>query len=338
MPSPADAALVPCGRSSGTAAEMSPCTVCHLVVGAKNLMDWGLKVMTFFALAVIVAMAIMYIVSTGDQGMMGTAKSGITAALAGFAIMLSAWLIVSTFLWIFGATIAGPGFTKTANSFEFTCSTVSSAGTGTGTGTGTASPSTTGSTSSSSASCEDIAIAKTRISGGGTVCNGTGSCPSCNTSAFDGFITTYGNAKGVSLSLIRGLIARESSCSPTAVKNESNGSKSCGLMQVNTSSSSYTCAQLQDPETGIKEGVRILAAAVSSANSMSATYGSTVTVNELAAAIHNAGAGQSSASADCSVSAGWKTIPKWGCPINPGSAAFNACSIKNYACNVGACN
>ncbi len=334
MPTSANAALVPCGRTSGTASEMSPCTVCHLVLGTKNLMDWGLKVMTFFALAVIVAMAIMYIVSTGNQGMMGTAKSGITAALAGFAIMLGAWLIVNTLLWIFGATIAGPGFTKTANSFDFTCKTASSAGTAVG--PSTASPSTTTSTPSSAA-CEDIATAKTRMSSGGTVCNGTGACPSCNTTSFDGFITTYASAKGVSPSLIRGLIARESSCNPTSVKNESNGTKSCGLMQVNTGSSSYTCEQLKDPETGIKEGVRILAAAVSSATSMKSAYGSTVTVNELAAAIHNAGAGQSSASGDCNAASGWPTIPKWGCPINPGSAAFNACSIKSYACNVGAC-
>jgi hypothetical protein len=124
LPLPAEAALVPCGRSSGTAAEMAPCTVCHLVVGGKGLIDYGLKTMTFVAIAIIVAMAILYIVSTGDEGMMGTAKNGIKAALIGFAVMLGAWLIVNTTLRILSAQI--PGLTNTGGAFSFTCDTASS--------------------------------------------------------------------------------------------------------------------------------------------------------------------------------------------------------------------
>ena len=82
--------------------------------------------MTFIAIAVIVAMAIFYIVSTGNEGMMQTAKGGITAALVGFAIMLAAWLIVNTTLRIFTATI--PGLTVSSTGFSFTCDTTSSAG------------------------------------------------------------------------------------------------------------------------------------------------------------------------------------------------------------------
>ncbi|MFZ2187183.1 MAG: hypothetical protein WAV46_00945, partial [Candidatus Moraniibacteriota bacterium] len=71
LPLPASAAgLVPCGRTSGTAAEMAPCTLCHIIIGGKGVIDWGLKIMTVTAIAVIVAMAIFYIVSTGDEGMM----------------------------------------------------------------------------------------------------------------------------------------------------------------------------------------------------------------------------------------------------------------------------
>ena len=125
LPLPAHAALVPCGRSTGTAAEMAPCTVCHLVLGGKGLIDWGLRVMTYIAIAVIVAMAILYIVSTGDEGLMGTAKGGIKAAFIGFIIMLGAWLIVNTILTLFGAKIVGSGFTRAANSFNFSCNTVS---------------------------------------------------------------------------------------------------------------------------------------------------------------------------------------------------------------------
>lgn len=333
LPTPTFAvSLIPCGRSGAdaTAAERAPCTICHIITGGQRIMDWGLRIMTFAAIAVIVAMAIFYIVSTGNEGMMTTAKSGITAAFVGFAVMLSAWLIINTTLRIFSANI--PGLVVTSNGFGFSCDTSSSAGTAAAVSSSPSSAPVTG-----GAACTDPNSEKLRINSGGTVCNNSGACPSCNTSAFDTYITSYGNAAGISLGFIRGLIARESSCVPSKEKSESNGTKSCGLMMVNTSSSAYTCEQLKDPETGIREGVRILAAAFTSARSLSAQYGARVTVEELAAAIHNAGAGQSAASVDCSAGTGWPTIPKWGCPINPGTAEFNACRIKNYACNVGAC-
>ena len=341
------ASFVPCGRASGTADEMAPCTLCHIIVGGKIIMDWGLRVMVAIALVIITAMGIWYIISAGNPGMINQAKSGITSTLIGAAVMLGAWLIVNTVLLLFAQEtdstknpIVG---LRSAGGFNLVCSTQSLAGTGTSAsvpvaGSGTpAAGSGTPTTGSGSKACEDIATAKSRLSGGGTVCNGAGSCPSCNTAPFDSLITSYGNSAGISLGLIRGLIARESSCNPNSIKNEADGTQSCGLMQVNTRASSYSCSQLQDPETGIKEGVRILAAAFGSARSLSGSYGSTVTVNELAAAIHNAGAGQSARSADCNASSGWPTIPKWGCPINPGTAEFNACAIRNYACNVGAC-
>ncbi|HLC95496.1 MAG TPA: hypothetical protein VJH89_03325, partial [Patescibacteria group bacterium] len=73
----ASAGIVPCG----TRANPSPCTLCHIVVGGQKLIDWGLDVMTYIAIAVIVAMAVLYIVSTGNEALMSTAKSGIKAAL-----------------------------------------------------------------------------------------------------------------------------------------------------------------------------------------------------------------------------------------------------------------
>ncbi|MFZ2299668.1 MAG: pilin [Candidatus Moraniibacteriota bacterium] len=127
VPLSAEAALVPCGRSSGTAEEQKPCTVCHLVVGGNGIINWGLKIMTFVAIAVIVAMGIFYIVSTGDEGMMQTAKGGIKAALIGFAVMLAAWLIVNTTLKILTAKVPGLGITSSG--FTFSCDTSSSTGT-----------------------------------------------------------------------------------------------------------------------------------------------------------------------------------------------------------------
>ena len=133
LPLPVGAAIVPCGRSSedAPAAEKKPCTICHLVVGGNRIIEWGLKVMTFIAIAVIVAMAIFYIVSTGNEGMMQTAKGGITAALVGFAIMLAAWLIVNTTLRILAVKKDGSGIkglTMSSTGFSFSCDTTSSAG------------------------------------------------------------------------------------------------------------------------------------------------------------------------------------------------------------------
>ena len=122
-PLSAEAALVNCG----TRANPTPCTICHLVQGGVSLMDWGLTIMSAIGIVVIVAMAIMYIVSAGDEGLMGSAKSGIKAALIGFAVMLSAWLIVHTTLRIFGANSL-TGYQQGSNVFSFTCSTASSAG------------------------------------------------------------------------------------------------------------------------------------------------------------------------------------------------------------------
>lgn len=121
-PLSAEAALVNCG----TRANPTPCTICHLVQGGVSLMDWGLTIMSAIGIVVIVAMAIMYIVSAGDEGLMGSAKSGIKAALIGFAVMLSAWLIVHTTLRIFGANSL-TGYQQGSNVFSFTCSTASSA-------------------------------------------------------------------------------------------------------------------------------------------------------------------------------------------------------------------
>ena len=80
--------------------------------------------MTYIAIAVIVAMAVLYIVSTGNEALMSTAKSGIKAALIGFVVMLSAWLIVNTTLNIMvvdetdGAPLSG---LRQDGTFTFSC-------------------------------------------------------------------------------------------------------------------------------------------------------------------------------------------------------------------------
>lgn len=100
LPSQAASSIVPCGKNSGTTAEQAPCTICHVVVAGNNLIKWGLGIMSVIAITVLFAMAVLYVVSAGNQGMMQTAKGGIMAAFIGFGVMLAAWLIVNIVLSI----------------------------------------------------------------------------------------------------------------------------------------------------------------------------------------------------------------------------------------------
>lgn len=90
--------LIPCGRSGSQGEASMPCTACHAVVGAKRLMDYLTSIMVIVALAVIVAMGILYILSGVNADLKKTAKAGLTAVFVGLILMLSAWLIVSTIL------------------------------------------------------------------------------------------------------------------------------------------------------------------------------------------------------------------------------------------------
>ncbi len=91
------AGLVPCG---GTGQDM--CTLCHLIVGIQGIITFGFKIMVIIGIIMLVAAGILYIVSAGNEGMMETAKSLIKNALIGFTLILTAWLIVTTTMWIMG--------------------------------------------------------------------------------------------------------------------------------------------------------------------------------------------------------------------------------------------
>lgn len=133
--------LVPCGRNSGTPAEMAPCTLCHLVVGFQRLTQYALYMVVTLALVGIFFAGVMYIVSSGDEGMMSKAKTFLKVSLIGFSVVIVGWLIVNVTLWVLGAKQTGdPGSANNPGSgvlgieiqdwHTFTCSTQSSAGTG----------------------------------------------------------------------------------------------------------------------------------------------------------------------------------------------------------------
>jgi len=129
LPAKAEAAafgLVPCALRNDDQAttfdERGPCTVCHLLIGMERIVTLLRNIMTAIAVAVIVAMAIVYITSAGDEGRMSFAKEGIKWSLIGFTVILLAWVMVN---FIFTLPLfANNGLVRT-DWDSFTCNTTS---------------------------------------------------------------------------------------------------------------------------------------------------------------------------------------------------------------------
>ena len=113
--------LIPCGTSYAS----DPCTLCHLIVGIQGLIDFGLKkIMLPLAILMIVVAGVIYIISAGNEHLMTLAKTGLTYILAGFAIILAAWIMVNTVLNLVGVkSDLGLSITRWD---QFSCSTNSS--------------------------------------------------------------------------------------------------------------------------------------------------------------------------------------------------------------------
>ena len=88
--------LVPCGHGDTAA---TACTLCHFIVGFHNLIDFGLKLLVTITVVGIFISGVIYIISSGNETLLGKAKTFLSASLAGFAIVLAAWLIVNVVMW-----------------------------------------------------------------------------------------------------------------------------------------------------------------------------------------------------------------------------------------------
>ena len=95
--------LVPCGRMCDdpctAECECAPCTLCHLFVLFKRIIDFLAKDVLFpLAVLMIVVGGVMFLTAAGDPGRMGTAKKILTSVLIGLIIIFLAWLIVDTII------------------------------------------------------------------------------------------------------------------------------------------------------------------------------------------------------------------------------------------------
>lgn len=133
--------LVPCGVGAGNA----NCTLCHLVLGFKNIYDYLLALLLAATTLVIVVAGVMYMVSAGSKGMIEKAKSAFTYALTAMILGLTAWLIIN-------ATLSALGYTKVGNWWTFTCNTTQTKGPTGGTGGGTL-PANTGTGNTGGTGC-----------------------------------------------------------------------------------------------------------------------------------------------------------------------------------------
>lgn len=163
-----DAGLVVCGLNgdddtTANIDESLPCTACHVLLMADVIIDWIMQVMTVIGIAVIFAMGILYIVSAGNEKMIGMAKGGIKAALIGVTVILSAWLIVSTIIRLAGASDYFGSYFQDGV-FSFTCDTASNAGTASSTNFGAGGGSSAGGGGSTGAPLEGVG--KVPASGG----------------------------------------------------------------------------------------------------------------------------------------------------------------------------
>jgi len=76
--------LVPC--------TLSECTFCHLLQLLERIFFWLLSLAFAVAVFFVVVSGFAYILSVGDQGMMGWAKEGLKYSLMGFMICILSWL------------------------------------------------------------------------------------------------------------------------------------------------------------------------------------------------------------------------------------------------------
>jgi len=112
MAQSAMAALVPCSTSENP----DPCTLCHLVLGVRNIFEFLLALLFIACILFIVVAGVLYMVSSGNKSLMDWAKKAITYSLSGFLLFLLSWVIVTAVLTALDAK-------RVSNWWTFTCDT-----------------------------------------------------------------------------------------------------------------------------------------------------------------------------------------------------------------------
>lgn len=125
------AGLVPCATDE---TGQTACTLCHFIIGFKNLIDYGLVIIIVLSITAIFCAGTLYVVSSGDETMMTKAKSFLKATLYGFTFVFLSWLIIDVTMYALSAKKATDeggvlGINITGWN-TFTCDAVSTQGQG----------------------------------------------------------------------------------------------------------------------------------------------------------------------------------------------------------------
>jgi hypothetical protein len=103
--------IVPCSLDGSYS---NRCTLCHLITGIKKIFDYGIKIIAIITLACATFAGVMYIVSSGNEKSMESAKAFLKASLIGFAVVLGAWVMVNTTIKVLMPTKGDLGTGKTS--------------------------------------------------------------------------------------------------------------------------------------------------------------------------------------------------------------------------------
>ena len=184
--------------------------------------------------------------------------------------------------------------------------------------------------------CEATSIVKDKMSTSGGVCSNKSCSAKCSFSAeVLTAIKTEASAKGVDYRYVAAIACRESGGNPNAKGAlANNGKPDCGLMQINSTSCG---ADIMNLKNNIDAGIDLFK---SKLNSVPSSYPNIARETQAFAAYNccSNGDNPNAQSNDCTVSAGFTfTLPKWACPINPGTGNFNMCAVKDYACDITSC-
>jgi hypothetical protein len=95
--------IVPCGIDKDGSWKLDwaeRCTLCDLIVGIKKIFDYGIKTIAIITLACATFAGVMYVVSSGNESAMESAKNFLKASLIGLAVVICAWLMVNTIITV----------------------------------------------------------------------------------------------------------------------------------------------------------------------------------------------------------------------------------------------
>ncbi len=228
--------LVKCGVSRD-------CTICDIFILIRDVFNFALGILAALAVLSIVIGGIYVLTSAGNSGRVSEGYSIITNAVIGLLLVMASFLLFSFVLAALGFQTANFSAVldfQDGQIFSVTCDNSSSFndnGQNTGGGSTTAPPGSVGKCGSNR--CAD---------------------------RYADAIKTGADQYGIDPKVIQALIDTENAdgtnCNPNAVRNESNGSQSCGILQLNTrgvaADCGITCEQAKNVATAVSCAAREL--------------------------------------------------------------------------------